>query len=609
MICMRRCDVPPDFERDFESVPTANTLRVSHKHMNTVSMILRVVWIIPLPLQIEHLHNVKCRELGAGVMTMPRNAPGLRTQPQPRRTPRRTYASEDNTGRYRSRTSRSWIGRRTAPQLTSSPLQGSWRARTAATADHHASDSDLAALGALEQEGVDHSAVMSSGLYQASGAVHGMKSTDAAPPVPQHADQVASEVATADLRPAHDKEVQGPAPLYERSWHSMTAVPGDGLATVDSPSAAALPCVDSFTTPFEVPCVPEQLSQGRHGEAQPSHDVVQGFPVAPLHTDSVSSGSQEHCSMNGEKSSIFRWLPGHVTGIEQEALQLGVERTGPFFHSTANETPLQDVVEINISSCRQGESVSVSSPQLRAATQSQTAASDTAMGSLHANVKGIHQGAEDAHTERAAHDCATVLSAVADAARLGTGTSQHGVCTPNPSAPVMFREEAPLVHEPYTLTAVGHSLGGAALLIYIVQFRRTQRRHRLSRLVLLTPAGFMDRIPSVVRPIAFILPASLRLITWMFPAVVSLPFYVPSSMLRSLMFRLTADVSSMPALTKLVRCAPVGNSLYSGHGRPKLSLQPVLYNGMGAHITVTASYALFCVINSHGGFGIPYIRP
>lgn len=535
---------------------------VSKIPKNVVSMILSTVWITALPLQIEHLHNVKCRELGAGVMTMPRSAPGLRTQPQPRRSSRRTYASEDNTGHRRSRTPGSRIGRITSTHVASSPLQGSWRARTAATAAHHASDSDLAALSALQQESVDHSAVMRSGLYRACRTGSGMSSTDTAPQVPQPADQVSPEVSMADSRPANDMEARRHATVCELSRHSRPAMPRDGVATVDRTSAAAVPCVGSFTTPFEVPHGPEQLSQGGRSEGHSSQDMVQEPPVMPPLAESISSGNQENCSPIGEKSSIFRWLPGHVTGIEQEALQLGVERTGPFFHSTAKETPLQDVVEINISSCRQGESVSIRSPQLRVGAQRHTATSDTAVArSLHANVTGSHKGAG---VERAAYDSAAVLSA--DPMSLGTGTCQPGVGTPNSSAPDVSKEEAPLVHEPYTLTAVGHSLGGAALLIYIVQFRRTQRRHRLSRLVLLTPAGFMDRIPSVVQPIAFILPASLRLITWMFPAVVSLPFYVPSSMLRSLMFRLTADVSSMPALTKLVRCAPLEKSLYSGHG-------------------------------------------
>lgn len=42
----------------------------------------------------------------------------------------------------------------------------------------------------------------------------------------------------------------------------------------------------------------------------------------------------------------------------------------------------------------------------------------------------------------------------------------------------------------YNLRAVGHSLGGAMLLIHLVSRRRAGRPHHLSRVILLTPAGF-----------------------------------------------------------------------------------------------------------------------
>ena len=51
--------------------------------------------------------------------------------------------------------------------------------------------------------------------------------------------------------------------------------------------------------------------------------------------------------------------------------------------------------------------------------------------------------------------------------------------------------------EPYRLRAVGHSLGGASLLIYAVMARRARRPHRLYRLILLTPAGFLQSAPKV----------------------------------------------------------------------------------------------------------------
>lgn len=51
--------------------------------------------------------------------------------------------------------------------------------------------------------------------------------------------------------------------------------------------------------------------------------------------------------------------------------------------------------------------------------------------------------------------------------------------------------------EPYRLRAVGHSLGGASLLIYAVMCRRLNRPHHIYRLILLTPAGFLQKLPLV----------------------------------------------------------------------------------------------------------------
>jgi len=54
--------------------------------------------------------------------------------------------------------------------------------------------------------------------------------------------------------------------------------------------------------------------------------------------------------------------------------------------------------------------------------------------------------------------------------------------------------------EPYRLRAVGHSLGGAALLIYAVMCRKLGRPHHIYRLILLTPAGFPQKLPLVQNP-------------------------------------------------------------------------------------------------------------
>lgn len=323
-------------------------------------------------------------------------------------------------------------------------------------------------------------------------------------------------------------------------------------------AAESLP-MDRFHKPFGAS--DRTVSRTDCGNLKSENAVTENFPplspkTPPLNESTVLN-SPGPSGREGDKVSMFSWMPGHATDIEQEALQLGVERTGPFFHRPTKQTIMQDVIEIDISNCRNaGDASEVSPSQLKEAQKHSVVLGGKAEASLQSCVHEAHPPGMHtcSHSRQPQHSISQRRGQL-DNCRLtlcSSGCDSDGAagrCDTDRS------EQAAHVHEPYTLTAVAHSLGGAALLIYVVQFKRTNRRHRLSRLVLLSPAGFMESIPSAVKPLALIIPAALRLITWMFPAIVSLPFYVPSSMLRSLMFRLTADVSSIPALAKLVRCA------------------------------------------------------
>eukprot|EP00892_Ulva_mutabilis_P007491 jgi/Ulvmu1/5113/UM021_0130.1 len=505
-----------------------------------------------LHAQIEHLHNVKCRELGAGVMTIPRTVIGVRQPHGTRQSGRRTHASEDNATDRKSSAAVSWNGGAHVQEVGISPLRGSWRSRAALASGQHASDSDLAALeeSGRAQEPLHHSAVMTSGLYKTTENV-----------AAEHSVLHAAPTAKPMMRTSHPAHtLKGPSPMEadaaHRDGHDEHLPDLPNTSTQPAVAAPTLPRVDSFQTPFEETHASPPKSRTVNNidstqETIPSPPSPGTPPLAEAHA-SVSDSPQ---SLVAEKSSIFAWLPKHAKGIEQEALQLGVERTGPFFHDV-NDAPLEDVVELDLAGCCLGDSASASTVLRPRVTKQSCAPSQVA--SATASLPAPTPGAEilGSGTRRGG-------SSFAPTSRQATGAGLHTCSGSNIGRQVdlgsarcsdgSLQQAASTMHEPYKLTAVGHSLGGAALLIYIVQFRRTQRRHRLSRLVLLTPAGFMDRIPSVVRPIAYCLPAGLRLVTWMFPAVVSLPFYLPSSILRSLMFRLTADVSSMPALTRLVR--------------------------------------------------------
>ena len=74
--------------------------------------------------------------------------------------------------------------------------------------------------------------------------------------------------------------------------------------------------------------------------------------------------------------------------------------------------------------------------------------------------------------------------------------------------------------ELYRLQAVGHSLGSASLLIYAVLCRLVGRPHRLSKLILLTPAGFHRTPPKVAWPFMYAVPALVKLLRWIRPGMV-----------------------------------------------------------------------------------------
>ncbi|KAK9810435.1 hypothetical protein WJX72_010667 [[Myrmecia] bisecta] len=106
--------------------------------------------------------------------------------------------------------------------------------------------------------------------------------------------------------------------------------------------------------------------------------------------------------------------------------------------------------------------------------------------------------------------------------------------------------------EPYRLRAVGHSLGGASLLIYAVMCRMQRRPHHLHRLILLTPAGFHRHAPKAVVPFMAVMPALMWLLTRLRPGIGSAA-YIPSSLLRYLTFKITVDLQQIPALNELMR--------------------------------------------------------
>ncbi|KAJ0105317.1 hypothetical protein Patl1_19068 [Pistacia atlantica] len=102
--------------------------------------------------------------------------------------------------------------------------------------------------------------------------------------------------------------------------------------------------------------------------------------------------------------------------------------------------------------------------------------------------------------------------------------------------------------QPYKLCAVCHSLGGAAMLMYVVTRRIEEKPHRLSRLILLSPAGFHDdsNLAFTVFEYLFLLMAPI--LQHIVPS-----FYIPTRFFRMLLNKLARDFHNYPAVGGLVQ--------------------------------------------------------
>ncbi|KAJ7969650.1 Lipase [Quillaja saponaria] len=100
----------------------------------------------------------------------------------------------------------------------------------------------------------------------------------------------------------------------------------------------------------------------------------------------------------------------------------------------------------------------------------------------------------------------------------------------------------------YKLCAICHSLGGAAILMYVITCRIEEKPHRLSRLVLLSPAGFHDDSPLVFTVVEHLL---LLLGPILAPIVPGL--YIPTRFFRMLFNKLARDLHNLPAVGGLVQ--------------------------------------------------------
>ena len=104
--------------------------------------------------------------------------------------------------------------------------------------------------------------------------------------------------------------------------------------------------------------------------------------------------------------------------------------------------------------------------------------------------------------------------------------------------------------QPYVLSGVAHSLGGAAMLTYLLTQRMKRQEHHLSRLILLSPAGFHEKTPLLFDILKFLVPFIDPFMRRFIPG-----FYIPTRGLRLLFNKLAQDFQNFPALRALVQVA------------------------------------------------------
>lgn len=140
--------------------------------------------------------------------------------------------------------------------------------------------------------------------------------------------------------------------------------------------------------------------------------------------------------------------------------------------------------------------------------------------------------------------------------------------------------------QPYTICGVAHSLGGAGLLMYVVTRRLESKPHRLSRLILLSPAGFHKEAPLLCDLIQYIVPGLAPLAAPLVPGL-----YIRTRVFRGLFNKLARDFQNYPALGGLVQtlCSYVvggdssnwvealGQSHYNMYDMPGVSYRVVVH--------------------------------
>ena len=89
---------------------------------------------------------------------------------------------------------------------------------------------------------------------------------------------------------------------------------------------------------------------------------------------------------------------------------------------------------------------------------------------------------------------------------------------------------------PYSVCVVSHSLGGAAMLMYLVTRCLKGLPHRLSRLTLLSPAGFHEDAAMIFKLFEYFLPTFAPILAPLIPGL-----YIPTKKIWILFHKLAQD--------------------------------------------------------------------
>lgn len=125
----------------------------------------------------------------------------------------------------------------------------------------------------------------------------------------------------------------------------------------------------------------------------------------------------------------------------------------------------------------------------------------------------------------------------------------------NNSSNIKLEDNTIIVSElesPYKLRVVGHSLGGCALLIYLISRLVEHKQHHISKMILLSPAGFHPKYPYIVYPLIHILPLFHFISEFIF-GYEGIALIIPGVYTRLFFFKAFQDILKIPAIKYILK--------------------------------------------------------